>query len=223
MSKIVWKDIGIALSCIAALGIFFAIIAWGVTALTDTKFTDAATAVQAIGILVTICVGGVFAYQRLQIFRTFEPHLTITHKVSHRHIGDSYTHIAVTATLRNSSKVQVELREGFFLLQQIAPLLDEEVEALYAQVFIEDGGYVNLQWNTLDEVSRIWDKGDLIVEPGESHPETCEFIVSREVESVILYTYFCNQRFPQYTQSAKGWVAKTVYDIANHSRSSISE
>ena len=158
MNRDFWRSVGTALLCVAAFGIVFAIIAWGVTALTDTKFTDAATAVQAIGILVAICVGGVFAYQRLQIFRTFEPHLTITHKVSHRHIGDSYTHIAVTATLRNSSKVQVELRDGFFRLQKITPLPDEEVEALYAQAFNEDGEYVNLQWDTLERIERSWSK-----------------------------------------------------------------
>ena len=223
MNRDFWRSVGTALLCVAAFGIVFAIIAWGVTALTDTKFTDAATAVQAIGILVAICVGGVFAYQRLQIFRTFEPHLTITHKVSHRHIGDSYTHIAVTATLRNSSKVQVELRDGFFRLQKITPLPDEEVEALYAQAFNEDGEYVNLQWDTLERIERSWSKNELIVEPGESHPETYEFIVARDVESVLIYTYFYAPRFSQDAPSPRGWVATTVYDIVNHHRSSISE
>ena len=216
MNRDFWRSVGTALLCVAAFGIVFAIIAWGVTALTDTKFTDAATSVQAIGILVAICVGGVFAYQRLQIFRTFEPHLTITHKVSHRHIGDSYTHIAVTATLRNSSKVQVELRDGFFLLQKIAPLPDEEVEALYAQVFI-DKKREDIQWTTLDRIDRSWNKNELIVEPGESHPETYEFIISRGVvESVLIYTYLYDSRFSRDDTSPRGWVATTIYDIVNH-------
>ena len=78
---------------------------------------------------VAIVVGGAFALFKLQVFRTFEPHLTITQEVSHRPVGDSYVHIVVTATLHNSSRVRVDLREGLFRLQQIQPILDEEVRA----------------------------------------------------------------------------------------------
>ena len=103
----------------------------GTSLLTNAKVIDSARSIHAIGILVAICIGGVFAYKRLQVFRTFEPHLTISHRVSHRYTGDSYVHIDVTATLYNSSKVQVELREGFSLLQLVAPASDEHIEAIY--------------------------------------------------------------------------------------------
>ena len=172
------------------------------------SFMHAARSFQAVATVVLICVGGIFAYQRLQIFRTFEPHLTITHKVSHRHISDSHTHIAVTATLRNSSKVQVELRGGLFRLQKIAPLFDETIKTLHAQVFI-DKEQENIQWPTLDEVPRTWKKNVLIVEPGESHPETYEFIMPRGVaDSVLIYTYLydCDSRFSQDAPSPRGGV-----------------
>ena len=175
---------------------------------------DAARVIQAIGILVALCVGGIFAYQRLQIFRTFDPHLTISHEISHRRIGDSYVHIDVTATLHNSSKVQVELRQGFSRLQLVSPTLDEKIETLYAQVFI-DKTEQHVRWDTLEEVHREWRSGELIVEPGEFHPETYEFIVSNEVETVIIYTYFYNPRFSQGKLSAEGWVATTYYDIVS--------
>ena len=173
---------------------------------------DSANAIHAVGVLVAVCLGGVFAYQRLQIFRTFEPHLTVSHSIHHRLIGDSYTHIDVTATLLNSSRVQVELREGFFLLQQIAPETDEHIEDMYAQMFI-DKNYEDIQWTTLERYDRHWSEGELVVEPGESHPETCEFIISRDVKSVMIYTYFYDRRFPQDTDSERGWLASTVYDI----------
>ena len=84
----------------------------------------------------------------------------------------------------------MELREAFFRVQKIAPVSDEEVEALYAdyaQAF-EKGEYKNMQWETLDEIPLTWDKDVVIVEPGEMHQETCEFIVPRDVESAI-YTH----------------------------------
>ena len=171
---------------------------------------DLTAIVQSVITVVAIVGGGVFAYYKLQIFRTFEPHLTISHEVSHRYIGDSYVHIAVTATLHNSSKVKMELRKGFFLLQQISPLSDEEVKSLHDQVF-EDQEYQHIQWPTLEEVEREFGKGELIVEPGESHPETFEFILPQWYDSIMVYTYFYNPTSPQ----PQGWAASNVYDIAD--------
>ena len=216
------KDFWNLLLWVSGFTVLF-IVVLGVTIyFTNAKVIDSASVIYAIGILVAICVGGVFGYQRLQIFRTFEPHLNIAHNVSHRQIGDGYVHIDVTATLHNRSKVQVELREGFFRLQLVAPVSDEQIERLYAQVFA-DKTEQHIQWDTLEQIQREWRTGELIVEPGESHPETYEFIVSKNVESVIIYTYFYNPRFSQNTHSAEGWVATTVYDIVTIDRDSASE
>ncbi len=164
--------------------------------------------VQAVVTILAIVGGGAFAAYKWQVFRDYAPHLTISHRVSHRPVGDSYVHIDVTATLQNSSKVRIELHEGFFRLQQIAPMSDEEVEALYAQVFV-DQEHDYLQWPTGDEARRTWDKDELIVEPGEVHRETFEFMVSKEVEAVMVYTYFYNPG-PSRTL---GWGTATVHDI----------
>ena len=93
-----------------------------------TQVKEVLLSLQAAVTALAIIVGGVLAYRRLQIFRTFEPHLTITNRVSHRLLGNSYFHIAVTATLHNSSRVKMEFREAFFLLQRITPTSDEGVE-----------------------------------------------------------------------------------------------
>ena len=211
--RLLRKDLPKLLLLALGFATLFIVVVLGTTHLTNTRIMDSARSVHAIGILVAICVGGVFAYQRLQLFRTFEPHLTISHRIDHRPIGDSYTYIHVTATLHNSSKVQVELRNGYFLLQQIAPETDEQIENLYVEVYV-DRKYVDLQWTTLEKSDRNWDKGELVVEPGESHPETCEFIVSRDIESVMIYSYFYDQRFSQGTGPERGWLSSTVCDIA---------
>lgn len=183
-------------------------VTWALVTLTDSSVKDAAGVVQAIVTATAICAGGFFAAFKLQIFRDFQPHLTISNAVSHRRIGESYVHIDITTTLHNSSKVKMELREGFFLLQQIAPALDQDIETLYAQVFVY-GETKDIQWPTLDDISLNWDKGILIVEPGEAHQEIFEFIVSTDVESVIIHIYFYNP----YSSSPEGWGTTTVYDI----------
>ena len=168
--------------------------------------------VQSVITSVAIVVGAAFAVFKLQIFRAFEPHLTITQEVSHRSVGDSYVHIVVTARLHNSSKVRVDLRRGFFRLQQIQPIPDEEVERLYSQVFV-DRAETHLQWTILDEAPREWAKNEASVEPGESHQATCEFIVSSDLKSVLIYTYIYNARASQDPSAADGWAATTVHDI----------
>ncbi len=201
------------LICILGLLAAFAFAAY--TWLPDAALTsDVTRIVQASVTAVAIAAGGVFAAVKLQVFRDFAPHVTITQAVSHRLIGDSYVHLLLTSTLRNSSKVKVEFRRGYFRLQQISPVTDEEVELLYADVFV-DRNYRDIQWPTSNVVSRSWHKDELIIEPGEIRQETCEFIVSAEVKSVLIETFFYNLRRPPVPE---GWGAVTVYDIMSDSQ-----
>lgn len=175
---------------------------------------DLAEIIQLFVVASAVVIGGFFALYKLQIFRDFEPHLTVSHEISHRFIGDRFIHIEVTATLHNSSKVMIDVQKGLFRLQQIAPTSDEEVRKLYSQVFIDEK-HKYLQWPTLEEVDRNWDANQLIVEPGESHQETYEFVVSTDVTSVMVYTYFYNSRFPK--SPSEGWGAATVHDMMTSS------
>ena len=175
------------------------LVALNLTLAGTGKLKDLAGVIQSVVTAFAIIAGGIFAAYKWQVFRESEPHLTITNEVSHRLVGDSYVHIAVTAILHNSSKVKMEFREAFFLLQQISPVSDEDIEGLYDQAYTgEEQG--DLQWPTLDETLRTWRDNELIVEPGESHQEIWEFIVSNDVESVMIYTYFYNSRLPQGPQ-----------------------
>lgn len=192
-------------------------LTWGTAELTGKGFSDAAKTVQALGTLAAIIAGGVFALYKLQVFRDFQPHLTITHEISHRHIGDSYVHLDVAVTLRNSSKTHVEVRRAYYVLQRISPVSDEEIESLYDGAFeVEDSP--GLQWATLEVADRDWQQAELLVEPGESHPETIEFIINSDIDSVLIYTYFYNSEHSKGSHSAEGWHATTVYDIMEEVR-----
>ena len=162
-----------------------------------------------------IVAGGVFAYRKLQLFRDFEPHLTITHEVTHRGIGTQYLHISVTATLRNNSKVQVNVQRGYITLRQISPIDDEDVVQKYAQIFAESDtdDVMDFQWEELDTVVRASNDNPLVIEPSEYHTELGEFVVSDAVKTVLVYSYFYNPQYSGSGRSAHGWTASTVYDI----------
>ena len=175
------------------------------TSTTDiSRIRDVVGIVQAFVWAFLIVAGGIFAYRKLQLFRDFEPHLTITQAVTHRPIGTQYVHIAVTATLHNSSKVKVEIRQGFFRLMQIAPIDDDDVEHLYSQAFDsnDSDGIPDIQWPLLDMLPRASSTNSLVIEPGETHLEPGEFIVSNEVKTVLLYSYYYNSKCFEGSQSA---------------------
>ena len=178
------------------------------------RIGDVAGIVQLSAAAVIIVAGGVFAYRKLQLFRDFEPHLTVTHSLSHRPIGTRYVHIHITAALHNSSKVKVEIHEAFFRLMQVAPMDDHIAERLYADAFDQHtGDILDVQWPMLDVLPRASGTTVLTIEPGETHYEPGEFIVSNEVTTVLLYSYFYNSAYSEGSRSAPGWTVTTVYDI----------
>ena len=159
-----------------------------------------------------LVAGGIFAYRKLQLFRDFEPHLTVTQSVGSRAVGSQYAHIAVTATLHNSSKVRVEVRESLIRIHQIQPLSNQDVEHYYVEAFRTEGDGI-IEWPVLDRVVRRLGPNELVIEPGEYHREPCQFIVSRDVETVLVYSYFYNLAYSEYGQSTQGWTATTVHDM----------
>lgn len=177
-----------------------------------SRVRDVVGIVQAFVWAFLIVAGGIFAYRKLQLFRDFEPHLTITQAVTHRPVGTQYVHIGVIVTLHNSSKVKVEVRDFFFRMHQISPLSDEGVVNLYVNAFRSED-HSDIDWPVMENVSKGLGRKELVIEPGEYHHEPFEFIVSEEVESVLIYSYFYNLKYSQHSQSAQGWAATTFYDI----------
>ena len=174
-----------------------------------------ANIVQAVAAAAVVGLGAAFAYRNSVLFRTFEPHIDISHAVSHRNIGASRVHISVVATLHNNSKVKVEISNGYFDLLQISPIDDADIQALYDQTFSdsESDDVRDIQWPLLDQIPRASDADKLVIEPGQSHVETVEFIVMREVQSVLICSYFENSSANQNTDAAVGWSSTTPYDI----------
>ena len=198
--------------------------------------------IESVITIIAIVIAGIFAWRNGIIFRHRSPHINIAHDVTHRFISTSYTHLIVTATLHNSSRVKVEFRDGLFILQKIAPLNDDEVTQLYAQ-FSDDAvsaseGAEDIQWETLDKLWIVWDKDELIVEPGASAALTIEFIVPKTIQAVLITTYLYNTRVMGKIDNAfadiddapkrkhwllrwreiegtRGWTRTSAYDIVH--------
>ena len=99
--------------------------------------------------MITIVVCGGFALYKLGVFRDLKPHLTLEQSVSHRPIGDDYVHIAIQVSLLNTSKVAVSITDAVFIVQQVAPLSNQEVETLYAEIS-DENSETDMQWPLLN-------------------------------------------------------------------------
>lgn len=165
--------------------------------------------IQSVVNIAAVVVVGVAAWRNGIIFRHRSPHIDITHDITHRKISDSYTHIAVTATLYNSSRVKVEFFNGLFVAQKVAPLEDdEEVEDLYKEPPEEVsaiGRSIDFPWQILEDVQSSWDKDELIVEPGETMALTIEFVVDSDIEAVLITTYLYNVRAVGRLNETSDW------------------
>lgn len=220
MSKDALKTAALILAWATAFSALFVAIAALASALAGFPFLDAVAALQSIGILVALCIGGVFAQRRFRLFRAFQPHLTVAQHVSHRRIGASHTHIAVTATLLNTSKVRVELLKADFLLQKIAPLPDALIQDLYNRAFGYPPRLNSIHWPIIEEFTQEWSANPRIIEPGESYTETFEFITDIHASTFLIYTYFYNSHYSEDSQSSDGWGSTTIYDILDESSDS---
>ena len=163
-----------------------------------------------------VIAGGVsVAWYKLDIFREFEPHLSIEQTVQSRRLGNSFRLIVVTAILTNNSRVLVQPRKGYCRLAQTAPIDDSAVVGIWTDS-LRNGANALEQfgWPVLGEVHRTWPKGDIAIEPGECHRETYQFIVDEGCESVVALTAIYNPAYDLDPASrAETWRCYTFHDV----------
>lgn len=153
---------------------------------------------QGVATVVAVALGGVIAWRRGIIFRQGKPHISIVHSITHRQISPQYAHLEVGVALHNSSRVKVEIRDGLFSVEQLAPIADWTVERIFAAAFANRKSnkkvkrYQFPKWNLLYEGRLEWEEGTLIIEPGQTAVETYEYIVDGYVSAVLISTHFCN-------------------------------
>ncbi len=184
----------------------------GVAAIEKADAND----LRAIATTIAIAAGIAIAWYKLDIFREFEPHLTITQTVESKPIGNSYALVVVTATLTNNSKVQVKPRQGYCRLAQTSPLDDAEIVTLYQEALARDDTteFEQVDWPGLYDIRQNWQDGDISIEPGEQHQETYQFVIVRSTDSVVALTVIYNPLYGIGNRNrAESWRCYTFHDV----------
>ena len=173
----------------------------------------------AVFISFGLCMGGFVAYKKFEIFRDFEPNITVSHSVSHRPMGPGYRVLTVTADLRNDSKVSTSIQNGYYKIYWLAPYSTADIESIVDNARVVQHGYDSLM--TISDLSLgsichldISKERGIIIEPGEIHSETYNFPLRDDVlESVFIETYFENPNWGSQGSSARFWGTRSAYDF----------
>ncbi len=195
-----------ALTVLAAVSV---IVSWAA----GVGVVETLAIVQGVATLVAIAVGSVFAFYKLEWFREFQPHLTISQEVSVRRISDEYVHIWVHVDMSNTSKVAVEIRDASFRIQHISPLTDREVATLHHDFLRKTSNVKYFPYPSLDEFDRTWNPEEFVIEPGETDTDRYEFIVGRKSTSVAVGCFFEDSSQDSDDEPPRGWGTVTVVDL----------
>ena len=115
--------------------------------------------------------------------------------------------------MSNTSNVAVEILAASFWIQHVAPLTDEEVEALHDDFMENPSSEKYLPYPALNEFDRTWIPDEFVIEPGETDTDRYEFIVGRTSRTISVGCFFSNSSQNSNLASSRGWTATTVVDL----------
>lgn len=157
-----------------------------------------------------VCVGGVWAYMLFVRGRQRYPRASIAHSITHRLVPDGRALLRVVATIANPGVILLSLRYADAWVQQVLPLA-EGIEDLATTEDGEGQREPEFKWPQIGpRLECFWQKEDFEIEPGENDQVTWEFFIDKDVETVVVYTYFQNVK---KRRREIGWRLTTLYDL----------
>jgi hypothetical protein len=180
-----------------------------------TDFKELAEGIQAIATTVALIVGGFWTYTLFLKRRQAFPRPKIEHQVVIKKIQSTQYLLFATITIINASEVLLKIRSGSIWVQQVLPLTPE------LQILIErygeyqraaplwgDGGR-EINWTAKARLDLSLEKRSIIkIEPSEVETICCDFLISSEIQTIKLSSYFEDDSKPGF-----GWTLTTIHDI----------
>lgn len=170
--------------------------------------------------VVAILVGGWWTWQLFVRKRVAFPNVRTDHEILNLPAFKNKVLLTLNVTLTNTGSVVAEFRSGKIYVRQIRPFpehLEECVNAADAtalregrveKLFVESE---QIAWPEIGSRKMLWEKGEFILEPGESETIQYDFLLDDTIDTVRVVTYFRKviQRKPEI-----GWRQTTLYELA---------
>jgi hypothetical protein len=167
---------------------------------------DSWNAIQSIVASTGIVATAVWFWRRRRRY----PRLDLSHIINHSNLGCGYYWVRVEVRIENKGEVIATIPKGLTALQQVLPLRPE----MGARISGRDPELLvgtELPWPVISMNSG--DIGKLEVEPGECDGIPYDFIISDDIELVIVYTHLANAK---KLASGHGWPLRSVYSFIKH-------
>lgn len=211
-SFVYWRQLVFCLILICLL----LLIVFSIISLTTIK--SLGESIKPIIEVIAILAGGWWSYRLFIKNRLDYPVAEITHQISNHDIDSKFQYISVLVTMKNISKVLIELDFCQILVQQMFPLQIDILEMLQkadpeqirlgiaADLFSPRDKQIT--WREIGYRDYEWEKGIINLEPGQTDVFQYEFIVKKETEIIRVISYFHNKKI---TSTNVGWRTPTIY------------
>ena len=189
-----------------------------VTAARMISLSQLETAVNIVGSCATtlaLFVAGLWSYLLFVRKRQKYPRATLSHRITHRHVGLGKVLLHVDVVVSNTGDVLVSLVESLTRVQQVLPLPERVSEKIRAGKDLVENGDSEVQWDKLDSHKVKYKKGDCEIEPGDTQEINHDFILGAEIRTVEVYSHVTNQA---KRPSELGWDLTTLYDLPIRNR-----
>ena len=169
--------------------------------------------------MIAVTVGGIWAYKKFVMRREEYPFAEMQHEINHFILNDEYILLTVKIKLKNCGNVLIELKSGWVYVQQIIPPTMKIREALkstkikdlrfgkHPSIFFDSNRLV--AFGLIGRRDLAFEKGNSLIEPGETDEFQIDFILAKDVETIRLKSYFKNIKLDEEV----GWQFTSFYSI----------
>lgn len=160
--------------------------------------------------IVALCVGGFWSYLLFIRRRQKFPRANFAHSLVSKRLTNEKSLLHLCVSISNAGEVLVSLEAGEVLVQQILPITPE------LSLYISKGGdpvkegKTEIEWCLICERLSKWKKGQLEIEPGETHSINYDFIIDASVECVEVCSRYVN---PVRRKRNLVWELVTIHEL----------
>lgn len=159
---------------------------------------------QAILTSLALAAGGAWTYYNYVHKRERFPRAEVQISIS-SFFETGWIYMSVQIYIRNIGQLLLPFSSVIVRVQQVAPATDDYNPRYHPN---EDG--IVFDWPTLDERAKRFERGDLELEPNESHQLDFDFRIPAGIKIVKITAFAPNER---KAKRNIGWLATSVYLI----------
>ena len=175
-----------------------------------SRFKEIADIIQVAVAVAAVIVGGIWSYWLFVQNRQKYPRASISHHITHRHIGNDNLLLHVSVTISNVGDVLLSLISLETRIQQVLPLPDEVLETINKGQNPVSEGETEVDWPLIDSQELGLERGECEVEPSESQEIHHDFILDAGIKAIEVYTYLINE---QKRDREIAWDLTTLYEL----------